>query len=51
MELCPLVGFLIFPFSKIFVTEPKKATKLKVCINMDNDWMYTLYTGIGAKSP
>ena len=53
MQLCPLEGFQILPFLKIFVadfSEPKKARKLKVHINMDNDWMYW-YIGIGTKGP
>ena len=46
MQLCPFEGFQILPFLKIFVpdfSEPKKARKLKVPINMDNDWMYRVY--------
>ena len=38
--------FQILPFLKIFITdfsEPKKARKLKVHINMDNDWMCRVY--------
>ena len=38
-------GFQILPFLKIFITdfsESKKAIKLKVRINRDNDWMYLL---------
>ena len=27
-----------------------KATKLKVCINMDNDWMYSVYWNGGQES-
>ena len=53
MELCPLEGFQILPFLKSFVTdfsEPKKARKLKVCINMDNDWMYCIYRNRGKGS-
>ena len=53
MELCPLEGFKILPFLKIFITdfsEPKKARKLKVCINMDNDWMYCAYRNRGKGS-
>ena len=49
MELYPFEGFQILPFLKIFTTdfsEPKKARKLKVPINTDNDWMFTR---IGAK--
>ena len=44
--ICPLEGFQILPFLKTFVTdfsEPKKARKLKVHINIDNDWMYCVY--------
>ena len=50
MELCPFEGFQILPFLKIFITdfsEPKKARKLKVLINMDNDWMYCVYQNRG----
>ena len=46
LELCPLVGFQMVPLLKIFVTDfpgTKKARKLKVCMNMDNDWMYPVY--------
>ena len=53
MELCPLEGFQILPFLKIFVTdfsEPKKARNLKVCISMDNDWMYCVYWNRGKGS-
>ena len=38
-----LLGFQILPFLKIFVTDfsgTMKARNLKVCINMENDWMY-----------
>ena len=41
-----MVGFQILPFSKIILTDfsgTMKARKLKVCINMDNDWMYRVY--------
>ena len=50
MELCPFEGLQILPFLKIFVTvfsEPKKARKLAVRINMDNDWMYRGYQSRG----
>ena len=50
MELCPFEGFEIFLFLKILVTdfsEPKKASKLKVRLNMDNDWMYQVYQNRG----
>ena len=43
---CPFIGFQILPFLKIFVTDfsgTMKARKLKICINMDNDWMYSVY--------
>ena len=46
LELCPFIGFQILPFLKIFVTYfsgTMKARKLKVCINMNNDWMYCVY--------
>ena len=36
--------------NRFLISEPKKARKLKVCINMDNGWMYCVY-GIGAKGP
>ena len=39
------------PFLKIFATDfsgTMKARKLKVHIDMDNDWMYCVY---GAKGP
>ena len=50
---CPLEGFQILPFLKTLVTdflEPKKARKLKVSINMDNDWMYRVYQNRGKGS-
>ena len=50
---CPLEGFQILPFLKTFVTdflEPKKTRKLKVSINMDNDWMYCVYQNRGKGS-
>ena len=53
MELCPLEGFQILTFLKIFITdfsEPKKARKLKVHINMDNDWVYCVYPNRGKGS-
>ena len=53
MELCPLIGFQILPFLKIFVTDfsgTMKARKLKVRINMDNDWMYCVYPNRGQES-
>ena len=54
MELCPLESLQIFPFLKMFVvtdfSEPKKASNLKVCINMDNDWMYRVYRNRGKGS-
>ena len=49
-ELCPLIGFQMLLFLKIFVTDfsgTVKARKLKVCINMDNDWMYQVYQNKG----
>ena len=52
-ELCPLIGFQILPFLKIFVTDfsgPMKARKLKVRINMDNDWMHPVYQNKGQGS-
>ena len=50
LELCPLVDFRfqILPFLKIFVTDfsgTMKARKLKVRINMENDWII-VYTRI-----
>ena len=53
MELCTLEGFQILPVLKIFITdfsEPKNARKLKVRINMDNDWMYRVYRNRGKGS-
>ena len=50
---CPLIGFQILPFLKIFVTdfsETMKARKLKVGINMDNDWIYPVYRNRGQGS-
>ena len=41
------------PFFKIFVTDfsgTKKARKLKVHINMDNDWMYPVYHNKGQRA-
>ena len=41
------------PFLKIFVTDflgTMKARKLKVHINMDNDWMYHVYRNRGKRS-
>ena len=40
------------PFLKVFVTDfsgTTKARKLKVRINMDNDWMYRVYRNMGPK--
>ena len=40
----------ILLFLRNFVTdfsEPKKAIKLKVGINMDNDWIYRVYLNMG----
>ena len=53
MELCPFEGFQNLSFLKILVTdfsEPKKARKLKVPINVDNDWMYQVYQNRGKGS-
>ena len=53
MELHPLEGFQILPFLKVFITdfsEPKKARKLNVHINMDNDWMYHVHQNRGKGS-
>ena len=50
MELCPFEDFQILPFLKIFLTdfsEPMKSRKLKVPINMDNDWIYRVYQNRG----
>ena len=41
-----MIGFQILSFLKIFVTDFSgtiKARKLKVCINVDNNWMYQVY--------
>ena len=46
MEICPFEGFQILPFLEILIidfSEPKKTRKLKVSINIDNDWMYQVY--------
>ena len=46
LEFCPFIGFQILPFLKIFVTDfsgTMKARKLKVRLNMDNDWMFSVY--------
>ena len=46
----PLIGYQILPLLKIFVADFSgtiKARKLKVCINMDNDWMYRVYQNRG----
>ena len=37
-------------FRNRFLTEPKKARKLKVHINVDNDWMYLVYRNRGKGS-
>ena len=50
LELCPVIGFQIFPFLKIFITDfsgTMKTRKLKARINMDNDWMYRVYRNRG----
>ena len=50
---CPFIGFQILPFLKIYVTDfsgTMKARKLKVRINMDNDWMYHVYRKRGQGS-
>ena len=52
-EFCPLIGFQILPFLKILVTDlsgTMKTRKLKVCINMDNEWMYPVYQNKGQGS-
>ena len=52
-EFCPFIGFQILPFLKIFVTDfsgTMKARKLKVRINMDNDWMHRVYRSRGQGS-
>ena len=41
-----MIGFQILPFLKNFITDfsgTMKGRKLKVRINMDNDWMYSVY--------
>ena len=53
MELCPFIGFQILPFLKRFVTDfsgTMKAGKVKVCININNDWMYCIYWNRGLAS-
>ena len=45
--------FQILPFLKIFVTDfsgTMKARKLKIGINMDNDWIYSVYQNRGQGS-
>ena len=40
------IGFQVLPFLKIFVTDfsgSMKARKLKIRINRDNDWIYSVY--------
>ena len=44
------MDFQILPFLKTFITDflgSMKARKLKVCINMDNDWLYSVYWNKG----
>ena len=50
MELCSLEGFQILPFLKIFITDFSEPRRLKVRINMDNDWMYQVYRNRGKGS-
>ena len=53
LELCPLIGFQVLPFMKIFVTDfsgTMKARKSKNHINMGNDWMYRVYQNRGQGS-
>ena len=53
LELCPLIGFQILPFLKIFITDfsgTVKARKLKVRLNMDNDLMLRVYRKSGQGS-
>ena len=50
LVFCPFIGFQILPYLKIFVTDfsgTMKARKLKVLINMENDWMYRVYRNRG----
>ena len=50
LVLCPLLNL---PFLKIFITDfsgTMKARKLKVCINMDNNWMSSVYRNRGQGS-
>ena len=50
LKFCLFIDFQILPFLKIFVTDFSgtiKARKLKVRINMDNDWMYSVYWNRG----
>ena len=45
--------FEILSFLKVFVTDfsgTMKARKLKACINIDNDWMYSVYWNRGQGS-
>ena len=48
-----MIAFQILPFLNIFVTDfsgTMKARKLKVHINMDNDWMDSVYQNRGQES-
>ena len=47
---CPLIGFQILPFLKTDFSGTMEARKLKICINMDNDWMYSVYQNRGQGS-
>ena len=49
MKLRPLIGFQILPFLEIFISD-LEARKLKVHINMDNDWLYCVYRSRGQGS-
>ena len=53
LDLCPLIGFQILPFLKIFITDfsgTMKTRKWKVRINKDNDWVYCVYQNRGQGS-
>ena len=53
LELCLFIGFKILPFLKIFITDfsgTMKTRNLKVCINIDSDWMYCVYLKRGQGS-
>ena len=53
LELYPLIDFQMLPFLKIFVIDfsgTMKVRKLKLRMNMENDWMYHVYRNRGQGS-